>query len=199
MPPTKTTTMKDINFHYYNNREKRYSKIPARKITLPGFEDFKGFELAIHKSPGGSGWHVSECKSGLFVGTGRTQKDAIANAEERTNRIVQRFGVEELVSSIARAIELQGGISPMFGGSETPTPPPSRGVRFNELMGILGFKPPIDATGGVDVIKLGKEFEARDADYNDTECTYKGEPVSISGYIKLKHGSRAVELLASLI
>ncbi len=99
--------MKDINFHFYNAAKQRYEKIPARKVTIPGFEDL---ECAIHRSVlwRSDKWTVSECTTGTAIGVGKTQNEAIADAASR---------LEARRHEIALAIVLNiaiYGISPMF-------------------------------------------------------------------------------------
>jgi hypothetical protein len=76
-----------------------------------------------------------------------------------------------------------------------------------ELSNIIGFKAPIDgvlsvATSKVeiDIIKLDKELQDRDAEYDSDNCTYKGKPdYSCRDYIKERFGNRAIELIEILL
>lgn len=65
-------------------------------------------------------------------------------------------------------------------------------------MRILRFKPPIDAFGYIDVVKLDEEFAARDGDYDPLNCKYQGSPKTMAEYVELKYGQTALALIEHL-
>ena len=74
-----------------------------------------------------------------------------------------------------------------------------------DLGKVFGFKVPIDGLLSVvthqveiDIIALDKKFARSDPDYDDAGCTYKGIPISMSGYVRLKFGNEAHDKLEQL-
>ena len=73
----------------------------------------------------------------------------------------------------------------------------------------FGFNPPIDlimtyvkgpTNARIDIIKLDDEFARRDREYDNVECTYKGQnEISVSKYIELKYGTEAHEFITNNI
>ena len=73
----------------------------------------------------------------------------------------------------------------------------------------FGFNPPIDmimtyvkgpTNARIDLFKLDDEFMKRDREYDNIQCTYKGqEDISIAEYIKLKYGEEAQEFISNNI
>lgn len=77
---------------------------------------------------------------------------------------------------------------------------------IHELSKIFKFKLPIDGLTSIamhsvqiDIIKLDSMLAESDTDYNSENCTYKGVVVSMSDYVLLKFGSKAHDLLESII
>ena len=50
-----------------------------------------------------------------------------------------------------------------------------------------------------DVCRLDQIFSKLDVEYNDVECTYKGETISMREYVALKYGADYVKLIDVLI
>jgi len=74
---------------------------------------------------------------------------------------------------------------------------------FNELNTLIHpIKIPMDGLMAlatrrweIDFFKLDKLFTKADREYNDSECTYKGEPCSMNEYVTKKFGNRASEII----
>jgi len=73
----------------------------------------------------------------------------------------------------------------------------------------FGFNPPIDmimtmakgpTNAQIDILKLDKEFERRDSEYNSDECTYKGkENYSMAMYVEEKYGEEACKFICKIM
>jgi len=69
----------------------------------------------------------------------------------------------------------------------------------------FGFNVPIDITSflsndpkriKIDIVKLDKELDNRDPDYDGDKCKYKDqENVSLRDYIKIKYGEEAMKFV----
>ena len=70
--------------------------------------------------------------------------------------------------------------------------------KLKEFHSIFGFPAPMCIIG-LDVIALDAELTRRDPQYDGQNCTYKGKNISMCGYVELKYGLEAAELIRSLI
>lgn len=76
----------------------------------------------------------------------------------------------------------------------------SEGVSFHQFMKVLGFKPPTDTFGLLDIVKLDDELSKRDPDYDNINCTYQERiRISMRSYLEIKYGKNAVILLEALL
>lgn len=99
------------------------------------FNGFQGLDLFIHRETEGSGWCVSEGKTGLRIGQGVSIMDACIAAEE----FLKQFGLQTFMDRIEAAIKITG-LSPRYAGAGEPAVaaaphPPSENTSSAEIMG----------------------------------------------------------------
>ncbi len=107
--------MSEYYIHMAPKSATRWKQVEGRRLSIAGFEEF---DLFAHQSRYDEGtiipdyWTVSEGQTGLALGEGETEDEAIAYATEQLNR----RGVEAFRDRIAGKIA-QYGLSPLYAGA----------------------------------------------------------------------------------
>ena len=72
-------------------------EVQGREVENPW-----GFDLFIHRNDKWSDWTISEASTGLYLDSGRTQKEAIANVIKRIERVTPEKAREIIAFQLAR-------------------------------------------------------------------------------------------------
>jgi hypothetical protein len=184
--------MKDDSKFYIRKRE-RFEEVPStdkpKNVVLKGFEDF---DMFIHRTS--EGWGITEGRTGLAAGKGKTQAEAIENA------IKLAQNVESLETSIQYGID-NGGLSPRWGGK----------VEAGAIRDPLAERMAQNARDlhdnseafwqifNVTLDRYWSNITRFDVVKFDREVVKSGDDESMSDIVKAKYGQAAVDLIQSLL